>query len=217
MLYDETVARVYDGHFQRPVDRWEDERLVRLLRPHVNGRTVIDVGCGTGWTLDHLAVYDYLGVDASRQMLARLIEKHPGRKVRLLEVGSPEWDQYVMSQCRAFDVAVSTWAAHDLGDLGRLVAQLAHVAPTVILHGQGPRYERRHHYVLDGIDGRREFRQFTVSALRDAAEAAGLRLRWLKGTGALPDRLARNHATWKAAAALPARWHYAYAACMERQ
>jgi SAM-dependent methyltransferase len=129
-IYD-YVAESYDDHFARPVDRWEDERLAALLAPHVNGADVLDLGCGTGWVLDHLSPAHYIGVDASPGMLAVLHDKHPDAWTACLAVGSVEWKKIAAAHVEpVYDAAVATWAAHCFGDLQPLQAPAMSVAAT---------------------------------------------------------------------------------------
>jgi hypothetical protein len=73
--YD-AIAPVYDTLFREPADQRLDHAVLALLGDLTPYR-VLDVGCGTGWLLDHAAVGAYTGIDPSRAMLARLAAKHP--------------------------------------------------------------------------------------------------------------------------------------------
>jgi SAM-dependent methyltransferase len=214
-VYD-SVAACYDAHFDRPVDRWEDERLAAILRPYVQGKNVLDLGCGTGWLLDHLTPAGYVGVDVSQAMLDELVRKHPRAVTRLAEVGAPSWHARLIGVGRPpnrVHTVTATWSAHELGNLGRLLFELRGlVGPGVhvLLHGQAPRYAVRDHYVLDGTDPLRGYLKFTPEAGREAARTA--RAYWLgaSGTGALPDGLARRRLLWRLGLLAPARYHYAF-------
>ena len=207
------VADCYDDHFDRPVDRWEDERLTELLAPHVNRQSVLDLGCGTGWLLDHLDPYAYTGVDCSAAMLERLSHKHPWASTVKATVGQLGWwaglDEHA---CQARTVT-ATWSAHELGEPALLLAQLAQMFPPrtmVCLHGQGPRYRHRRHYVLPE-DDRRGYLRWTPEHCKMAASRTGHDWLGAVGTGAWPDALAW-HPPWRATLGLPARWHYAFLA-----
>jgi len=178
---------------------------------------VIDLGCGTGWLLDHCKPHSYLGIDASAGMLARLIDKHPFAKVAKATVGDPGWTDEIItrpigSKPRA-TVVTATWAAHEFGRLDWILADLTDVVPgcLVALHGQAPRYRHRSHYVL-ADDDVRGYLRFTPRACREAAGAVGARLTGCWGTGACPDRLAHHRAVWHAFLAAPTRVHYAFLA-----
>ncbi len=79
--YD-AIASQYDEYFSDPASLAEDEALLALL-PEMNG-AVLDVGCGTGFLLDHVSVKDYTGIDPATLMLARLKAKHPACEDRVM-------------------------------------------------------------------------------------------------------------------------------------
>jgi predicted TPR repeat methyltransferase len=210
--YDDLAGR-YDQHFTRPVDRWEDARLARLIGPHASGRRVLDLACGTGWVADHCDPGEYTGMDVSAGMLAACEAKHPDAMLFNVAVGGPGWTGYLGGP---YDAVVCTWAAHYLGDLSRILSALeGHLMPraAVILHGQAPRYEHRSHYIADGTG----HRYFTPSAVRMAAEAAGWPYPGVTGCGALPDWAAAalpasiGRAAWNATLRAGPDWHYSVA------
>lgn len=191
--YDDVADR-YDEHFRRPVDRWEDARLTALLRPYVDGCNVIDLGCGTGWVLDHLRPRRYVGVDASAPMLARLQEKHPGADVEKADLWDLEWvERSGLVQGLTHHTVVATWAAHDFPIVQTLrdAQALMPAGGIIALHGQAPRYARREHYILGAQDHRQGFRHWTTERLHRATRQindspTGGRLEWVgaHGTGA---------------------------------
>lgn len=212
MNYDQ-IAAYYDDHFDRDIDQWEDGRLTRLLKPWVNGGNVLDLGCGTGWVLDHLHPHDYLGVDASAPMLDQLLAKHPTAYTMKADIGAPGWHTHL--PLGHYNRVVATWSAHDLGNLTNLLLDLSEICEPgtrVLLHGQAPRYARRQHYVLDGADEHKGYLHFTPRACRVAARHVGARWVGATGTGATPDALATTHTRWAATLRLPARLHYAFLA-----
>lgn len=205
--YD-SIAASYDEHFARPVDHWEDDRLAALLAPVVEDRDVLDLGCGTGWLLDHLRPAWYTGVDCSAPMLSALAAKHPGATLVKARVGEPGWQQALRERRSGlrWGTITATWALQYLGDLTLLLRLLASFEPDVIaLHGYLPRYVRRSHEITG--EPRPVVDPWEVRA---ATLAAGLPQPKITGTGALPDRLARARVAWEAAARLArAEWHYA--------
>lgn len=72
--YDRIAAR-YDSLFDHGDARSEDARL--FARIAYRGGAVLDIGCGTGLALDHIAPESYLGIDPSAGMLDVLLRKHP--------------------------------------------------------------------------------------------------------------------------------------------
>jgi predicted TPR repeat methyltransferase len=203
--YDETAA-VYDDLFTRPVDRWEDERLAGLLRPVVDGRTALDLGCGTGWLLDHCSPAEYTGVDCSGPMLAELGRKHPDARTVKAEVGGEGWA--VQLHPGAYQVVTSTWSLEYLGELDILLSVLRLLAAPgglIALHGSMPRGHRRAHFSVKAAP----YEPIGPHQLKRAARVAGLARPKIAGTSALPDDLAGlGRAAWRAALALPAGTHY---------
>jgi SAM-dependent methyltransferase len=57
--------------------------LLERLRPHIAGKTVLDIGIGTGRTTPHLASMSgrYIGFDYSPEMVHRARELHPGLEI----------------------------------------------------------------------------------------------------------------------------------------
>ncbi len=72
--YDSLAAQ-YDDMFSAEQYATENKVLMALLPPL--GRSVLDVGCGTGLLLDYCDVDEYIGIDPSGGMLAVLKQKHP--------------------------------------------------------------------------------------------------------------------------------------------
>jgi SAM-dependent methyltransferase len=204
--YDD-LADEYDGRYTRPIDRWEDERLVELLAPYVNGEDVLDLGCGTGWVLDNLAPTGYLGVDESAAMLAELTRKHPDADVVKSSVGERAWAEQLPG--RRWPVIVATWSADFFLPLDRVLwvlQQLAQPRGIVALHGHQRRGWQRSHCADIGVEyhGR-----FTPRRVRSSGHEAGLGPARSWGTGATPDALARSRWMWRAGLAAPVGWHYA--------
>lgn len=101
----------------------EHADLMALL-PDVDGRRVLDLGCGAGQLARHLATrgaVDVIGVDLSERMLelARTRWAHP--RVTYLRSGIEE----VMFPSARFDVVVSILVFHYVDDYRRLVARVA--------------------------------------------------------------------------------------------
>jgi predicted TPR repeat methyltransferase len=203
--YD-ALAEEYDQHYRRPVDLWEDGRLAELLDPYVTGRDVLDLGCGTGWLLDHLRPGSYWGVDQSAAMLAELVRKHPEAMVRKASVGEPGW-QLELPTPRVWEVAVATWAAEyfDLDHVLPALVDLVEPGGAIALHGNQPRGQRRRH-TIDPFSPRFPF---TLEEVRSAGRAAGLPTPLVVGTSALPDCLAVTRRAFRTALQLPVRWHFA--------
>ncbi len=70
------IAPVYDGLFMDPAHLTENEQVCAMLGD-LSGKSVLDVGCGTGLLLDYATPRSYCGIDSSRAMIAQLSQKHP--------------------------------------------------------------------------------------------------------------------------------------------
>ena len=73
--YD-AIAPVYDDLFTDPESQQENIEIIGWLGD-LRGKTLLDVGCGTGFLLDYAKPGTYLGIDPSWGMLDRLLSKHP--------------------------------------------------------------------------------------------------------------------------------------------
>lgn len=73
------MAASYDSRYQTPVFLAENKAIFEMVRPLIAGRTVIDLGCGTGLALEYLDIKPcrYLGCDAAKQMLVQSRQKFP--------------------------------------------------------------------------------------------------------------------------------------------
>lgn len=206
MSYEEAAAG-YDGLFTRQVDRWEDEHLADLLRPVVDGQDVLDLGCGTGWLLDHLAPSGYTGVDASAAMLAELVRKHPGAETVKAQIGTPGWHEAL--PVGTWTTVTATWSLEYLGDLAALLRLLFEVAgprPVFALHGSMPRGHRRSHFSVKAVP----YVPIGPHQVREATRLAGLPRPVCTGTSALPDRCAGlGRWWWDTTLRWPAGLHYA--------
>jgi hypothetical protein len=76
--YDD-IASTYDEAWQTPEALAENARVMDAIA-YVGGN-VLDIGCGSGLFLDYIKPEDYVGLDPSRAMLARLLARHPCRTV----------------------------------------------------------------------------------------------------------------------------------------
>ena len=111
----ESMAGFFDARvetYEAHMARWHRHYrwMARLLPPGV--KTLLDVGCGTGLELDRIFERfpdaEVTGVDLSEKMLARLAEKHAGRKLTLLRADYFACD---LGEER-FDAAVSFETLH---------------------------------------------------------------------------------------------------------
>lgn len=208
VAYDQAAGE-YDGWFNRPVDQWEDERLAGLLRPLVNGRSVLDLGCGTGWLADHCSPRAYTGVDCSGPMLAELARKHPDAETVKAQVGAPGWAEALPFPALPFAVVTATWSLEYLGglaDLLHILLQVTGARPVLALHGSMPRGHRRRHFSVKAAP----YIPLSPPHVRAESRAAGLPPPRCTGTSALPDSWqALGRRGFDAALRAPAGAHYA--------
>lgn len=99
--YD-AIADRYDALFDNPADIEENHRIIEGI--DFSGR-VLDIGCGSGVLLDTVDIQDYTGIDSSKGMLDRLLEKHPDKQGRVIH--APFEDFYG----KQFDTIVSLYGA----------------------------------------------------------------------------------------------------------
>lgn len=182
--YD-TLAAEYDDHYLRPIDQAENMLLAEVLKPLVDGKRVLDLGCGTGLLLDLCEPDGYVGIDVSQPMLDRLTAKHPGVGVVHADLTDPDAFP-ILSRFGQFDIVTSLFAAHYL-DLPGVLAALRQVAPFVFLHGSGPGNTERANYIAADAHGLAACTGFTPEKTTQAA----LDARWANprciGLNAYPD------------------------------
>ena len=122
---DAAVARRYDTWFDTSwgAHAWavETRALLAALGP-IAGRTVADVGCGTGRLTDRLAANGALvvGVDLDPAMLTVAAVRAPGRIIRADAVRLPLADASV-------DAAVTVAILEFTDDAGAVLAEIARV------------------------------------------------------------------------------------------
>lgn len=106
-IYDE-FAKSYDDHYTSVEFQEEDLDLFKILSPWIRGK-VLDLGCGTGLTLTYndISKDDYLGIDPSAGMLAKLKAKFP----EFVTVNSTfeQWDE--AEQGSKFDTIIALFGA----------------------------------------------------------------------------------------------------------
>jgi SAM-dependent methyltransferase len=99
---------------------------VRALIPNLQGRRIVDLGCGFGWFArwaSEQGASRVLGIDLSRNMIARARVDTAGPNI---EYKVADLDQLELPEA-AFDFAYSSLALHYVEDFGRL-AETVHRA-----------------------------------------------------------------------------------------
>jgi ubiquinone/menaquinone biosynthesis C-methylase UbiE len=122
-IYD--TPKFFEGYSRLPrsihgldgAPEWPD---IRALLPDLNGKRVVDLGCGFGWfarwARQHGAAHA-LGLDLSRNMLerARADTRDSGIEYRIADLESLELPE------RSFELAYSSLAFHYVADFARLM------------------------------------------------------------------------------------------------
>lgn len=90
--YD-TIGDKYDTLFVDNESKEEDALVMGILGD-VSGLSVLDVGCGTGLLLDHLAPKEYTGIDVSAGMLSVFKKKHPAANLKNTDLYSFSGGRY---------------------------------------------------------------------------------------------------------------------------
>lgn len=170
------------------------EQVLRLVRGHVQGRRVLDFGCGPGFLLEHLvrADFDVTGADMSEESLARA-RKLVGNRARLVNV------KELVASRGDFDVAFLLETIEHLDDrdlattfetirgLLRPGGALVITTPneedlsskTVMCPDCGCEFHRVQHV-----------RSISSASLATALERAGLQLTWFTTTNLGPRGIA---------------------------
>ncbi len=89
------------------------------LFPDVNGKSVLDLGCGYGWHCKYvvqMGASDVLGIDSSKKMIDRAISENSDEKIkykvcRLDEFAYP---------CNTYDLVISNLVLHYIEDLEKV-------------------------------------------------------------------------------------------------
>jgi len=155
-----------------------DELLVARLTPPLAGRTLLDVGCGTGRRLRQIDALEALGIEPCAEMLAAGAEEGAWpRHVRLLQ-----GDVRALPIAAEFHVVWSRLVLGHVAELRRAYAELARVmAPggRLIVTDFHPRaVEVGHRRTFRDAEGVHaiEHHPHPLGAHRAAAEVAGLEL-----------------------------------------
>jgi SAM-dependent methyltransferase len=143
----------YDGIAQRYATKIDDqpwnalyERPATLaLLPDVNGKDVLDAGCGHGWYADWLARKGarVVAVDSSREMVT-LAREHIGARARVIQGDISDLGNTLASG--SFDIILSPLVLHYLTDLSKTFlewARLLRPEGTLVFSTHHPVHEKR--------------------------------------------------------------------------
>lgn len=106
------IASTYDDKYTSAMCIRENAAIKDILEKHVVGKRVLDVGCGTGLSLDlckGIHPDDYCGLDVSLDMITVASRKHPYHT--FVEV---EAERFVTS--KKYDVALCLFSIPYIGE-----------------------------------------------------------------------------------------------------
>jgi ubiquinone/menaquinone biosynthesis C-methylase UbiE len=175
--YDRWAAS-YDD-YDNPLVLIEEPVVIDLVGD-VRGKSVADIGCGTGRHAVrlHRAGARVTGVDGSSRMLAELQRKAPE-----IEIAEDDIRGGIALPDARFDVVLCCLVLEHVGDLDRALAELARITASggvVIVTDLHPEQTRRgvHARSRESAEVKREIAGYhhTISAYVMAAVRAGLRI-----------------------------------------
>ncbi len=97
---------------------------LKNMFPVLQGKTVLDLGCGYGWHCTFAAgqgARQVLGIDLSKKMIEEAKKRNPGKQIEYRVCGIEEYE-YPENM---WDCAVSNLALHYIGNIGKIF-QMVH-------------------------------------------------------------------------------------------
>jgi SAM-dependent methyltransferase len=122
--YDSIAKRYAAKIDDRPWNALYERPATLALLPDVNGKDVLDAGCGHGWYADRLsrAGARVVAVDRSRDMVSLARERLGGR-ARVIHGNVSDLHDTLASE--SFDVILSSLVVHYLSDLSKTFLEWA--------------------------------------------------------------------------------------------
>lgn len=123
------TASVWDARYQAQSDPWRSAGVsqvaARLLRTHVRGRLLLEIGCGVGADASGLAEagFEYLGIDWSPTAITRATETVSRSEVTFRTVDFMKW-----RNPGSFDVVYEKGVFHGIGGVRSRKAFIRRVA-----------------------------------------------------------------------------------------
>jgi SAM-dependent methyltransferase len=143
--YDDIAGR-YAAHVdERPWNALYERPATLALLPDVNGKDILDAGCGPGWYSDWLASRGarVVAVDRSRGMVM-LADKRLKGRARVFHGDVSDLRDVLADE--SFDIILSSLVIHYLADLGKTFrewARLLRPAATLVFSTHHPVHEKR--------------------------------------------------------------------------
>lgn len=218
------VAGDYDRHYQRPIDRAENTILHRHLATLVAGKTVFDLGCGTGLLLD-IGTWPakYVGIDPCSPMISVLSSKFDAVHGVVGHAEDPTSWWAAQNKAGQPNVVTALFSANYLDLLATATLAYGHLSHDghIFFHGAAPRYVKRKNYILQDKDP--SFATWTPRKIRAGLSNAGFTDIRFKRINGLPDWISTRlptpiltSAIFLAAQLLPLRAHYHFAVTARR-
>jgi SAM-dependent methyltransferase len=143
--YDRIARRYAAGIDERPWNALYERPATLALLPDVNGKDVLDAGCGNGWYADWLAREGarIVAVDRSRDMVTLATERLEGR-ARVIQGDVSDLGDTLASG--SFDIILSSLVVHYLADLSKTFrewARLLRPGGTLVFSTHHPVHEKR--------------------------------------------------------------------------
>lgn len=145
------VAAEYDNTFLRPIDLAENKAVFDYYNTFAfDESSVIDIGCGTGFYLEHRHPLTYTGIDISNEMLLAATKKFPARRFTVLSM-----ENMRCLKSNRFSLAVSLFGSFSY--CLNPHAALQEIQAVLIPGGRffvmtfGWRYHWRKSHIVDGV------------------------------------------------------------------
>jgi ubiquinone/menaquinone biosynthesis C-methylase UbiE len=107
-----------------------ESRNRELIAKHVTGKSVLEIGCGTGSLLASLATRGCrcVGIDVSPEMITAARKNNPGPDYQIMDSAQLRFPD------GSFDVVLFNYVLHHIRDLNKTIAEAKRVGETIIFY-----------------------------------------------------------------------------------